>query len=175
MVKGLHPLGTEDLKIEQFSVPVTNGTVFYRKCAAIATSGGVAAVWSSSGDNANYIGPVMGIYDSNKVELNYLPVSTAGYVDVATNKELKLKVQADGAISETDRFNVADLASNSGTASTGNSTAVLSASTGTGCSLFTVIGRIETPGNAWDNTTAPEFVVTAYKHKLNKAAGSGGL
>ena len=92
---------SQDMMIQRFYI---DGNI----ALAVGKSTLVKLMTDSSGDDLavvdpldaasdDYIGPVMAVYDSSGIEVDFLAASTKGYVDVATNPELKLIIQTDGA------------------------------------------------------------------------------
>lgn len=163
----------QDLNVVQFAVDASTTTALFKKDPVKLDDDGKASTMTVAASK-NYIGPALTIYDTNKVELSYLPASTAGYVDVATNSELMISLEADGAVTETDRGNTADLTTSvSGSTNTGNSAQTISASTGTDCAQFIILDKINTPGNDWGDTNIQLLVKAAEHQFATKTAAAG--
>lgn len=160
MVKGLHPMDGQDLKIRRYSVAAaTNATAIYKYAGVLSDSTGTAVGWDGTASD-KYIGPAMNIYNSSLVEQVYLAASTAGYVDVATNPDLRLSIQSASTQAETGAFNCADLSSNGGNTTTGMSTAELSTTLASD-DQFKILGIVDTPSNDWGSATTQLEVVAA--------------
>ena len=172
-MKGMNVIKGQDLGVVQFAVDADTTTALYKKDPCMLEDDGKAATMTVAASK-NYIGPALTIYDENKVELSYLPLSTAGYVDVATNSELLLSLEADGAVTETDRGNLSDLTTSAtGSTNTGNSGQTISASTSTDCAQFMILDKINTPGNDWGDTNIQLLVKAAEHLFATKTAPAG--
>ena len=166
MTRGLRIVDGQDLEVINYGVDTGNGTAIFKNGGVVANdTGGVDGMSAASDD---YAGIAQTIYNSGGVEVDTLAASTAGSVDVATNPYLNLLVEADGEVTETDRNNLADLASYGGSTSTGESSARISSTTGTGCAQFRILDKLDTPGNAWGDTDIKLVVQAAEHYKLYK-------
>lgn len=82
-------------QIKQYSVD--NGTataIFHGDLAKLDTDGKASVMAATSAD---YIGPVVGIYNSDKQPVKTLAASTAGYIDVQIDPSAILQMQCDDA------------------------------------------------------------------------------
>lgn len=76
--------------------------------------------------------------------------------------------QADGSVTETDRFNLADhVATHAGNTSTGTSGMEISSTTGTGDAGFRILGKVDDPLNDWGANV--DLLVQIYEHEFTQA------
>lgn len=80
--------------IRDFDVDAGTATIMGRGSLVKATTDGNVEVMTGASDD--YIGVVLSIKDTNGKELNYLPISTAGVVRVATDPLAILECQFEG-------------------------------------------------------------------------------
>ena len=168
-MKGLTPISGDFGQVDQFDVDASNSTAIYKKGGVIEVADGNVDGWDGTA-NAAFIGVAKTIYDTNGVELDYLPATTAGKVDVYTDPEMRYSIESATGIAKADRFGTADLASNGGDTTTGESTAQLSATIAAD-DQFRILGIIRTPGNDWATTNGDtentQVEVVASLHALN--------
>jgi hypothetical protein len=82
-------------QIKQYSVDNGTATAIYHGDLAKLETDGKAAVMAAT--SADYIGPIIGIYNSSKQPVSSLAASTAGYIDVQIDPNAILVLQGDGA------------------------------------------------------------------------------
>lgn len=117
---------------------------------------------------ADYIGPIVAVYDSNMVEVGYIAASTAGYIDVETDPDAELMVQSYGSLTEADSQTCFDPYYNDPSSTYKRSRCELDATAGAASNgtskLFMVIGKHQAGDNAWG--TNVNVIVRANEHAL---------
>ena len=146
-MKGLNPISGNFGMVQRFTVDSSNPIAIYKNTGVIRVIDGHIDGWDGAADT-NFIGVARTIYDTNGVELNYLPASTAGYVEVYTDPLMQYAIESDTGIAEADRFATADLASYAGNTTTGESTAQISSTMATD-DQFLILDILKTPTNDW--------------------------
>jgi hypothetical protein len=152
------------LEARWFEVPASYATALFIGDPVIATgtSNQVTAVTVGTAAANASIGPVIGVYDANKVpgiqastgeRLNYKPASTAAYVLVATHPRQLFIAQGDGDSSYLDKDdcggNVPMVASTAGSTLSGQSAWKLddSATAGSATDLIRLVRPVDRPDN----------------------------
>lgn len=166
---GLRPIKYQLEEVERMPVDSSNATAIFKNSGVVEVADGNVDGWDGT-QSARYTGVVTACYDSNGVELLYLPASTAGFVDVLTNPDLEIEIEAAAAIAETARFSCADLDSNAGNTSSGNSTAKLSATIAVD-DQFKIVGLVEKPDNAWGDADVKVRVIARLHARLARPNG----
>jgi len=146
------------IPVWRFPVDSSNGTAIFIGDVIDAESDGNTAP-AAAGTDDSALGVCVGVADSNgapagdpnsSLNSNYLPASTAGYIDVALAlPEAIFRVQANAAVTEDDRFNNADHVATAGSTSMAQSRHELSGTTGTGTAQFKIWDKVNEPGNDW--------------------------
>lgn len=118
----------------------------------------------------NYLGAVVGIFNSDQVELSYLPASTAGYVDATTAPDAELVTQSEDGGTELTQAAVGDQADpifGAGSTATGQSGLELSETlAGAGNSAqFTILDKVQRDNNNWGEHNI-DLLVVAAEHAL---------
>ncbi|MBM4240578.1 MAG: hypothetical protein FJ150_02735 [Euryarchaeota archaeon] len=162
-VAGFRPYALSPAKIvvRRFPVDSANATAIFLGDLIKAESDGNVAP-AAAGDATVVLGACVGIYDSNgvaagsersSVSQNYLPASTAGYVDVAlalSGQWFVVQASTGTAVNETDRFATADHIAGAGDTTLGKSGHELnSGGLGTATAQCKIIDKLEDPDNAW--------------------------
>lgn len=163
-MKGLQLVSYNPALVQRFAVDSSNATAIYKGGGVIAVLDGNVDGWDGSA-NAAYIGVVMGVFDSDGLETTYLAATTAGYVDVCIDPFAIMSIQADASLtSVASNFGSADLSSNAGSTSTGESTAELD-TTIAADDQFKILGLDGSIGNDWDDDN-PQVLITPNIHFL---------
>jgi len=146
-MKGLNLVNYDEKYVGKFSVDSSNATAIFKNGGVIAVADGNVDGWDGS-NSAAFLGVVIEVRNSDGIETSYLPASTAGEVTVVYDPHMLISVEAATGIAEADRFGSADLASNAGNTTTGESTAQIS-STIAADDQFFIVGLDERVGNTW--------------------------
>ena len=99
--RGLQPWGNL-LQATEYTVASDYATALFIGDPVIATGTGRNVTAATAGTGNKVRGAIIGIYDSNKVPLTYLPASTGGYVLVADHPDQLFVAQGDGDTSYLD-------------------------------------------------------------------------
>lgn len=145
----------------RFPVAASNGTAIFIGDNISALASGYVTP-SVAGDAGIVLGGCVAIYDSNEipcgsekssVTTNYLPASTAGYVDVElalSGRWFITQGSSGTAVNEADRFATADHIAGAGDTTLGKSGHELnSGNLGTATAQYKIIGKLSDPDNAW--------------------------
>lgn len=101
----------------------------------------------------------------------YWPASTAATdikAMVFDDPNIVFEMQADGAVTETDRFNLADhVTTHAGNTSTGQSGMEVSSTTSTSDALLRILDKIDNPKNDWGANV--DLAVQIYEHEYTAA------
>lgn len=155
-----------DPQIQRFAVDNGTATAIFKGDLMKLETDGNAAVMAAASDD--YIGPVVALFDADKVEVNYLAASTAGYVDVATNPLIELECQFEDGGSAPAAAAVGDEAdaiwTHAGNTNTGNSGTELSETLAgdNNSAQFRIKELIDRADNAWGHNA--KVIVLAAEH-----------
>ena len=96
-------------------------------------------------------------------------VATEIECTVFNDPSIVFECQADGVVTQTDRFQLADhVATHAGNTATGQSGHEISSTTGTGTAGFRILGKVESPINNWGEANV-DLLVQIYEHELTAA------
>lgn len=148
---GLRPIfqGGEQPPLEEIYVDSSNATAIFQYDPIKRESDGYA---TPSGAGGQILGVALGLLDSNRHPLKYLPVSTAGYVQYVPADDVRVRflVQEDSDASNiTDAGLNFDLAATAGVTTSGRSRYEIDSSSGTtGSAQVRVVATDPTVGAA---------------------------
>jgi hypothetical protein len=153
-------------RVRQYAVDAGTATAIFPGDLAKSETDGKATVMAAQ-SNA-YIGPIVGIYDSNKKPVNTLAASTAGYVDVNVDPNIEMEVQfEDGGTAPTSAaiFDAADAKWTHAGAGSRAGVELSETLSGAGAAQFRILELVPKPNNDWGHYARVRVV--ALEHAFN--------
>ena len=164
-------------KMQLFAVDASNAVVLGRGGEVkLVNDGTTTTVNGMSAASDDFVGIVQAVFGStgafgseNGAQLDYLPVSTAGFALVSTSPTATYGIQADAAASQAVMGDAADSDYGVVVTGTGNSATKLDIATLAGdgaAAQWRILDKIDTSGNDWGDSDVM-LVVTPLEHAYN--------